>query len=276
MPTDESAPPAPAEDSAVFSVSLHVPRDEPFSASPTDGLVELPPRLARLFGYAEETRAAMLDTDRNGALLSGLEELLAHIDRAEEAFREQPTLARVSFLVSRASGDFETAIYGAVAGYMGATADAMRDVIEVELLLLDFATDLARLTQWMEADAELRRKKFSASRIRRRLKAVGRSVPDEDYQAHSQILHVNPEPIPVGHKGIAKDEYGMLVGLADMFSHGRRLLLAADALLKTAGSPVDLNPADLSMFSTVEAGLRGFLLGMREGRRSQRQGHAQH
>lgn len=204
----------------------------------------------------------MLDAEQNAPLLSGLDQLLSHIELAEKTYGGSATLRNVSPLVSRARGDFETAVYCLLSGHAGAAADSMRDVIEVELLLLDFATEPGRVPMWIDADEDQRRSKFGPARIRKRLQANGRDVSDEDYAAHSQILHVNPGLAPVGGKGAAQSAYSILVGLADVFLHGRRLLLAAEAFSTSAGIHTDLNPDDSWTFTKVERGLRGFLENM--------------
>ena len=62
----------------------------------------------------------------------------------------------MAFLVERAEADFQTAIEATLSGYQGVAADAMRDVMEIECLLLDFAVNGGGADEWLNADESLR------------------------------------------------------------------------------------------------------------------------
>jgi hypothetical protein len=71
--------------------------------------------------------------------LKGLEQLYTYLDAAIESYSLIPKLAVLAFLVRRVRADFETALEATLSGYQGVASDAMRDVMEIEGLLLDFA-----------------------------------------------------------------------------------------------------------------------------------------
>src|SRR5262249_9179018 len=102
-------------------------------------LVDSRPRLARSLDSAEQLRASRSDLMADGIRFKGLEELLIKLDHIEEAWRADPHLNRLAFLVRRAIADFETAIEAGLSGYPAVAADSMRDIMEIELLLLDFS-----------------------------------------------------------------------------------------------------------------------------------------
>lgn len=70
----------------------------------------------------------------DGARFQGLDELL-------QAFTANPTLHRIARLIHRSRADLETATEAILSGYVAVVADAMRDVMEIENLLLDFAVN---------------------------------------------------------------------------------------------------------------------------------------
>ncbi len=60
-------------------------------------------------------------------------------------------LSRLAFLVTRSAADFETATEATLSGYLSVAVDAMRDVMEIENLLLDFAVSPAHIDEWLAA-----------------------------------------------------------------------------------------------------------------------------
>ena len=201
------------------------------------------PRLGGRLRVAEETREETLRGLRGGVRLSGLEEFLGYLDGLVSVFEEHPKLAPVSFLVSRLTWDFETAIEATISGYISVAADAMRDVLEIEMLFLDFATDNSRLLEWSVADFETLRRDYTPARIRRRLRAAHQALYDDaidvDYRGHSAALHVSPRPLPATSRGIRESHTERDMGFWEIFEHGRRFLVAASALLSSMGSSSD-------------------------------------
>ncbi|MPZ52858.1 MAG: hypothetical protein GEU79_09015 [Acidimicrobiia bacterium] len=176
-------------------------------------------------------------------------------------FRDDRNLERIAFLIERAIADVETAIEAALTGYPGVASDAMRDVMEIELLLLSFFADPDRMDLWLTGDERTRRREFTPAALRKYLKKIGigdLNSPSaaSDYKAHSAALHVNPDP-PL-HVSLAKghvesdDLLSLDRGFIEVFEHCRRLgnsiILVADRL--SPGSPAaDFVKGSLPAFS---------------------------
>lgn len=192
------------------------------------------PRLAAL-ARAEKQRTQRTASLSTGARLKGVEELLQYLDDLVEAFRRSPKLSRLAFLLTRALADFETAAEATLSGYLAVAADAMRDVMEIENLLLDFAVSPDHIDEWLTSDDRTRMRKFMPVKVRKRLYAAGQapfttSAESIDYRGHSEALHVSPRHYPIAQKGFSTGEgSGDLEadsGFWEIFEHGRRLHLA--------------------------------------------------
>jgi hypothetical protein len=207
-------------------------------------LQEALPRIALRLADAERTRTQRLELMRNGVRFRGLDELLRALDRIHDAWREDAHLKRLSFLVRRATSDFESAIEAALSGYPAAACEAMRDVMEIELLLLNFYIQPSLVDNWFNLPSRERRQQFKPVLLRKRIVQIGLADVvetgnvDMDYAAHSEALHVNPHesPLPFMQKGQTAD--GGYIGvdwpIIEMYEHGRRLgnalLLVSQAL----------------------------------------------
>jgi hypothetical protein len=192
------------------------------------------PRLGTALLQAEQQRTRTAAALMSGARFRGLDELLRHLDDLGRAFSADPACSKVAFLVTRCAADFETAIEATLSGYLAVAADAMRDVMEIENLLLDFAIHHDLIDEWLAADQKaLKGKgKFSASSVRTRLHAAGEgryatTAQSLDYQAHSAALHVGPHQHPVAAKGFSAEQgWEGDAGFWEIFQHARRLLAA--------------------------------------------------
>lgn len=217
-------------------------------------LADRHPQIAAALRVAEKRRAERLAMYLDGARLQGLEQLYTYLDAAAEAYSDSPMLAPLRFLVDRVSADYVTALEATLSGYQGVAADAMRDVMEVECLLLDFAAHPDNAQEWLHSDEALRRRKYMPVRVRERLQSAG--VPpfaDDDfepvdYKSHSESLHVNPGQARLSTRGPDPDEdpipfYGDL-GFIEMFEHGHRVLVAIELLRFSASdqSPSEFTP----------------------------------
>ncbi len=119
------------------------------------------PRLADRLGRAERLRIRRLAFLMEGGVrLSGLEEWLERMHQVADAWEVEPRIAALAPLVHRGIGDYEAAIESSLSGYPAVALDAMRDVMETELLLLDFYLDTARVTEWLQADRRTRLRRF--------------------------------------------------------------------------------------------------------------------
>jgi hypothetical protein len=187
------------------------------------------PHLAQRLVVADAMRRERIVLMADGVRFRGLDELLSTLDRIEMAWAADPQLDRLCFLVARAMADFETAIEATLSGYVSVAADAMRDVMEVELLLLDFFVEPSRLNAWLTSTRSLRMREFRPVAVRGRLislglhEIVGTSRVAADYAAHSEALHVAPHesPMPFQRKGHvpSEDIVSLDSGFIEMFEH---------------------------------------------------------
>ena len=84
--------------------------------------------------------------------MKGVNDLLVQLDRIATAFGAEPRLHKLTFLIRRVIADFETALEATLSSYAAAAFDAMRDVLEIDYLLKDFALDEKLIDEWLNAD----------------------------------------------------------------------------------------------------------------------------
>jgi hypothetical protein len=232
---------------AAFGTAWEAPEMQPersdsYSAS-LAGLAERYSRVAQSLAKAESTRRSKLAALLDGARLRGVDELLRHLDAVRAAFTADPVLCDLAPLISRASAEIETALEATLSGYLAVASDAMRDVMEIEMLLLDFSLDPSRISQWLTSTSRDRWSNFRPAKVRERLCRVGvgryrNLTRDPDYAAHSEALHVSPHQHPLMAKGVHVGD-GSLVpdgGFWELFEHARRLLVAIDAVRDSAAA----------------------------------------
>ncbi|MGV9752709.1 hypothetical protein [Nocardia farcinica] len=147
------------------------------------------PRLATVLRRAEQQRMQRAASLLHGARFKGLEQLLRWLDDLVAAFADDIAVQRIAFLVHRSRADLETATEATLSGYVAVAADAMRDVMEIENLLLDFAVNPAHIEEWLTADRRTLLSRFAPANVRRRLHAAGEgqyaaSAESIDYRAH--------------------------------------------------------------------------------------------
>ena len=205
------------------------------------------PRLAAALQRAEGRRAANVASLLHGARFKGLEELLRDLDALRGAFESAARLSRLATLLARSLADFETAIEACLSGYLSVAVDAMRDVMEVENLLLDFAVHSDHIGEWFTAGPKDLRNKFNPATVRRRLQQAreghyASSQDSADYRAHSAALHVNPHRNPLTTRGFLSEQgFEGDAAFWELFEHARRLRLAIRRLVMATspGSPAE-------------------------------------
>ncbi|MFB1298726.1 hypothetical protein ACAG24_024770 [Mycobacterium sp. pW049] len=210
------------------------------------------PRIASALRKADARRAERLAGYLDGMRLRGLEQLYAYLDAAVKSYASLPAIADLAFLVGRVRADFQTALEATLSGYQSVAGDAMRDVMEIEALLLDFAANPSNAQEWLEADRARRWAKYRPEKVRNRLSAAGikpfsdKGFEPLDYWAHSTALHVTPTESAMTARGPeAEDPTGLLadVGFVEMFEHGNRIMTAIELLRVVAlGAPDDYQP----------------------------------
>uniref|UniRef100_UPI002F9118CB hypothetical protein n=1 Tax=Streptomyces sp. NBC_01562 TaxID=2975879 RepID=UPI002F9118CB len=170
----------------------------------------------------------------------GIDELLTWLDTLTAALRADNQLERLAFLGIRATNDVETALEATLSGYAAVAFDAMRDVLEIDYQLRDFAIDPQRVETWLTADEKTLRKEFQPVHVRRRLQDAGavnfgENAMSLDYKGHSQMLHLRPDGTStldaLPGRGRSQDTvFERDMGLWEILDHGRSLRGAFQAL----------------------------------------------
>jgi hypothetical protein len=168
----------------------------------------------------------------------GLDQGLRHFDELVVTFEAVEELQPAAILVRRARSDMESAIDASLVGRHSTVADEMRDVMEVEHLLRDFAARHENMTLWVTCDDDTRAKKFQPFEVRRRLAndawpSKGLDLPDKrEYAVHSMGLHPTPDhPHSTKEVDAGADPSDLLSGAGEILEHCRRVFDACDVLL---------------------------------------------
>ena len=200
-------------------------------------LAKTHPKTAGHLSTAQSNREERLSRYLGGSRLKGYEELIAHLEELEPVFEKSRRLRRISFLIGRARGDFQTALEAALSGFHSVAHDAMRDVMEIELLLREFYCEPHHIEQWVSCSPKERNDRFRPALLRQRHARRMAKQPQDlgeasDYRAHSMFLHVSPYRNPFGGPGL--DDPTMPFAddscFWEIFEHGRRLLFVAHRL----------------------------------------------
>jgi hypothetical protein len=208
-----------------------------------DKLAELPssiPHVAELLIRAHNNRTKSLNLRAHGIRLSGLDEWIGYLKELEAGF-DEPHLKSIKFLVIRIRSNYEVALEATLAGIPSAVFDSMRDAMEVDLLLQDFAADKDRIDLWLVADNKMLMNEFAPKHLRRRkAKRLGlvsvRDLADtRDYGAHSHALHVQPGVHAYERRGLVELGHPVLDDFCywEMLGHALSLCETIEALLKS-------------------------------------------
>jgi hypothetical protein len=217
---------------------MQIMSDLPRYSDALSSLAGSTPHVAHWLQQAEQQRAQRLASSSADIRLKGLEQLYIYLDAEQKTYAQTAELAPLAWLIGRVGADFVTAVEATLSGYAGVAFDAIRDVMEIEALLLDFATKWENAEEWLTCDDQTRRRKFSPVKVRERLSAAGVSpyANDDyepfDYQGHSEALHVGPAVRFGSGRGYHRFDDSVFgqVGYMEMFEHGRRILDAVDVL----------------------------------------------
>jgi hypothetical protein len=173
----------------------------------------------------------------DGVRLAGCDDLIDHLGRLEQTYKRNKRLAPVAFLIERAHGDFVTAIEAILSGFHVVVQDAMRDVMEIEFLLRDFAYEPHRMAEWLEGTDQHRWNRFRPAVLRQRYAARIGIKPEDlpearDYKAHSLFLHVSPLKGYLGPHGVMTSNDPLLINVCfvEFLEHAGRLVVAAHRL----------------------------------------------
>jgi hypothetical protein len=236
-----------------------------------NALAVVRPLIAERLIEADRHRSDRLRTYLPGKRLAGLEQLYGYLHRLEAEYAAHDELSSLVFLVQRSTRDFETALEATLSAYQGVAADAMRDVMEIEYLFLDFAFHDNHQEEWLACDRGLRLRKYNPAKLRERLSAAGVSpFANEgweplDYRGHSESLHVMPHVPFVGARGIEPHPDSLFadVGFIEIFEHAGRFIEAAEILrhVRLGRSPNDFEAlAPLDEFRDAQDRTREMLV----------------
>lgn len=185
------------------------------------------PRVALILAAAQARRQANLNRLAGDIRFAGIDELLARTQAVMKAFEEAPGFSGIAFMIKRARDDFATALEAALSGYFAVASDSMRDVMEIQHLLMDFAIHPEHTDEWLTTDEKTRWKRFSPAEVRRRLQAAGignfgDKAVSMDYKGHSMALHVSPvRLINSGNGMVREDSFLNEAGFWEIFDHAR-------------------------------------------------------
>jgi hypothetical protein len=179
---------------------------------------------------------------------------LGYFAEAHACFEAEPRVKEIAFLVERAKGNTEAGLEAMLSGRHSQSTDTMRDQMEIEFLLYDFAFHPAHMQEWLTCDREKRMEKFGPAKVRRRVAArmypkEQVDLPDEhEYMAHSEGLHVTTFQNPSGGKTYVKGGGAETFGppLSELLAHGARVAFAIEDLWKRWKLSNDGAPADLT------------------------------
>jgi hypothetical protein len=172
--------------------------------------------------------------------LQATDRLLEFLTSVSRSLEEDGETSDLAFLADRVADDVRISLEGLLSGYLQVASDAMRDIMETELLIRDFALDPNQISKWRTADANVLRRSFRPVHLRQRqADALGVDIGNvpgaSDYSAHSKLLHVG-EPLlfsrtpesgaMAGHRAIH-----VLESLADIMYHGSSAVQALDLFL---------------------------------------------
>lgn len=212
-----------------------VTQDRPYEEL-LEKLGEARPRVAGVLSSAHRSRVNHLGAYVDGVRLGGVEELLNHLDGLTGALADVQDQLAVRLLLERSRADFELAVDALLGGFAAPAFDAMRDVMEIELLLLDFSVTPGNAARWLKATNDERWNVFRPRAILKRLAAWGVISFDQartvDYAGHSASLHPAPPQNPFVAKNPSgqNEPFGIDAGFWDFFEHARRLLHAFERL----------------------------------------------
>ncbi|MFE4998025.1 hypothetical protein ACFRH4_43250 [Streptomyces mirabilis] len=192
---------------------------------------------------------------------AGINELLARLAVVGKTFADTPELSKLTFIVKRTHADFMTALEATLSGYFSVASDAMRDVLEMQYLLMDFAINPDHADDWLTTDDKDRWKRFAPAPVRKRLQTAGvvhfgDKAESKDYKGHSMGLHVSLVPLINSADGVVPEHSWLNeAGFWEMFDHDRGLVRGLTMFIEKAapGSPAE-DEIKKDMTSFDEAG----------------------
>lgn len=178
--------------------------------------------------------------------LKAIDLLLKYLISVSRSLTEARETFDLAFLPYRIADDVRISLEGLLSGYLHVASDALRDIMETELLIRDFALDPSQIDRWRNATEDVLRKEFRPVHLRQRqADALGvdrKDVPGAaDYSAHSKLLHVGPPLLfkrtPESGAMAGHEAINVLNVLSDVMYHGSSAVQALDLLLNAISQP---------------------------------------
>ena len=193
--------------------------------------------------------------------LQAVELLLGFLASASDLLASNSETCELHFLPTRVADDVRMALEGLLSGYLQISSDAMRDAMETELYIRDFALDPRQIRRWRDADEDTLNRHFRPNNLRQRqARALGVDVTEvpgaTDYKAHSMLLHVRP-PLrfprspDAGHQAV-----NVLDALMEIMFHGVSTVEALVALFDAVGQSAPDSTATLSALRSAADDIR--------------------
>jgi hypothetical protein len=173
--------------------------------------------------------------------LEAIDSLLKYLASVSRSLNQTEKNHNLAFLPNHIADDVRISLEGLMSGHLQTVSDAMRDSIETELLIRDFALETSHIDKWLSTEEDQRWKFFAPACLRKRQAAAlginQRGLPiTADYSAHSGLLHVGESklfPRTVESGAIAGHRATLILdSLADIMYHGSNSIQALDSLMQ--------------------------------------------
>jgi hypothetical protein len=154
--------------------------------------------MEREHGLERQSLTLALGDAKMMAHLDGVDACLASLlHHVNERIEQNPSELVVQRLGIRIFADIASALRLALAGYYQPAWSAIRDIMEVELLLDDFDGDPGKPERWANLERQAREKEYRPVKVRERLNARYAAKEDKrrkQYGLYSNLAsHVSPE-----------------------------------------------------------------------------------
>lgn len=185
------------------------------------------PHAGSVIWTAQQHRLKMIQLPQLVRLTRGIENLFALLIGFHQAFVDSNDLTPIAFLVERLLCDYQATYELSLSGLFGSAVDTLRDTMEIEHLLNDFAHEPSHIQEWLTASTRRERKQFDPVKLREREADRQKRCSQEDlqtsadYKMHSESLHISRIPAFARLKGVHEfDETFSLFPIYEIYFHG--------------------------------------------------------
>jgi hypothetical protein len=220
------------------------------------------PHIVEVLQRAQNNRTKVLNAKARGVRLAGLNQWLGYLKELEAAFLD-PRLEPLRFLMVRIRMNYDAAIEATLTGMPSVVNDSMRDVMEIELLLQDFAATPANVQRWLAADEKLVMDEFAPKHLRRR-KASRLGIQPKDlsdtqyYKGHSRALHVQPRSYPHERRGLVEMGHPIFDDFLfwELLGHALQLCETLESLVNSLAPGLTISTDILTRLGKVGEGYK--------------------